>query len=712
MEIQDMNDQMDNNIRTSHRFLEIANQHVEMKPLLSAFVFEIQDMAGCEAVGIRVLDENGQIPYQAYTGFSQQFYEEESPLSIECDRCMCINVIKGTTNPDLLFYTSRGSFLTRSTTRLLSSDDEAEIGPTRNACNRFGFESVALIPMRLGDHILGLIHLADSRENLISQQTVKLLEWTAQQLALAIQRITSEILLKESEERIRQIGDNLPEGGIYRMLHTPDGRRFCTHVSRSYERLFLVKPAELMKDVSVIYDMFLPEDIERVAQLERESIENLDQFNFEAPALLPNGETRWFQWHSKPSRLDDGTLIWDGVCLDITRRKQAEDALHQSRDDLEVQVQNRTKDLIATNKNLKHEIESRKQAEDELKKAYSEIENLKNKLEAECTYLGEEIKLMHDHEHIIGESEVMKYILYSLEQIAPTDTTVLILGESGTGKELIARAIHHGSKRKERPLVKVDCTALPANLIESELFGHEKGAFTGAFEKRIGRFELADGATIFLDEIGELPVDLQQKLLRVLQDGEFERLGSSQVMHTDVRVIAATNRNLEVDVNKGRFRKDLWYRINVFPLSIPPLRDRADDIPLLVNWIIKKVQRPLGKNIKSVPTDVMNDLKAYPWPGNVREMENVIERAVIITRGSMLQLAASLKAPESGDNAPLNGPMKSLSEMEKEYILQALRKTNWNISGEYGAAELLGLNSSTLRGRMRKHGIHRPSFKP
>ena len=358
------------------------------------------------------------------------------------------------------------------------------------------------------------------------------------------------------------------------------------------------------------------------------------------------------------------------------------------------------------------DISKQKQAEHQLRNVLSEMEVLKKQLQEECTYLGEEIKLMHNYENIIGESEVLNYVLYSIEQVAPTDTTILILGESGTGKELIARAIHHGSKRKERPLIKVDCAALPANLIESELFGHEKGAFTGAVEKRIGRFELADGATRFLDEIGELPVELQQKLLRVLQDGEFERLGSSQVMHTDVRVIAATNRNLEEDISKGRFRKDLWYRLNVFPLSIPPLRDRADDIPLLVNWIIKKVQRPLGKNIKTVPTDIMNDLKAYPWPGNVRELENVIERAVIVTTGKMLQLAAPLKAPASDDSTPNNAPMKSLSEMEKEYIMQALRKTNWNISGKYGAAELLGLNSSTLRGRMRKHGINRPSFQP
>ena len=358
------------------------------------------------------------------------------------------------------------------------------------------------------------------------------------------------------------------------------------------------------------------------------------------------------------------------------------------------------------------DITERKKAEKQLRDALTEVEALRNQLEADCTYLGEEIKLMHDYGNIIGESEVFKYVLFSLEQIAPTDTTVLILGESGTGKELIARALHSRSSRKERPLIKVDCAGLPANLIESELFGHEKGAFTGAVKKRIGRFELADGATIFLDEIGELPLVLQQKLLRVLQDGEFERLGSSQVRNTDVRVIAATNRNLKNDVSKGRFRDDLWYRLNVFPLSIPPLRERAEDIPLLVNWTIQRLQRRLGKHIKTVPSSVMDDLKAYPWPGNVRELENVIERAVIVTPGNMLQLAAPLESPTSTSGNPSDTPIKTLSELEKDYILHVLRKTNWNISGKGGAAELLGLNSSTLRGRMRKHDIRRPSFKP
>jgi len=356
------------------------------------------------------------------------------------------------------------------------------------------------------------------------------------------------------------------------------------------------------------------------------------------------------------------------------------------------------------------DISERKKAEQRLRKALAEVKVLKHQLEAECNYLGEEIKLIHDYGNIIGDSEVMKYVLYSMEQIAPIDTTVLVLGESGTGKELIARAIHHNSKRKERPLIKVDCAALPANLIESELFGHEKGAFTGAVKKRIGRFELANEATIFLDEIGELPLELQKKLLRVLQDGEYERLGSAKVMHTDARVIAATNRNLEKDVSKGSFRKDLWYRLNVLPLSLPPLRDRMDDIPALVELIMNRAQRRLGKHIKTIPNTVIMQLKAYPWPGNVRELENVIERAVVFTQGSSLILAAPLRQtiPSQATANPPHAPMKSLADMEKEYILSALKQAHWNISGKGGAADLLGLNSSTLRGRMRKHGIRRP----
>ncbi len=354
------------------------------------------------------------------------------------------------------------------------------------------------------------------------------------------------------------------------------------------------------------------------------------------------------------------------------------------------------------------DISKQKQAEQRLRDALTTIGQLKDQLEKECVYLSEEIKQMHDYENIIGQSEVMQYVFYNIKQIAPTDTTVFIQGESGTGKELIARAIHHGSKRDQLPLIKVDCSSLPASLIESELFGHEKGAFTSASEKRIGRFELADGGTIFLDEIGELPLELQPKLLRILQDGEFERLGSSKTRHTNVRVIVATNRILEEEVQKGRFRKDLWYRINVFPLTVPPLRERGEDISLLANWMTQKHQRSLGKDIKKIPKKVLDNMQSYDWPGNVRELENVIERSVIVTSGDTLRLACSLKGVKAEAKISQDTPIKSLAELEKEHILRVLTKTHWKIAGKGCAAELLGLNASTLRGRMRKHDISRP----
>ena len=350
------------------------------------------------------------------------------------------------------------------------------------------------------------------------------------------------------------------------------------------------------------------------------------------------------------------------------------------------------------------DITERKQAELDLREALSEIKELKDKLEVERAYLQEEIKSQYNHENIIGQSDALNYIFYKVEQIAPSDTTVLVLGETGTGKELVARAIHGLSPRKDRALVKVNCATLPANLIESELFGHEKGAFTGAHARQLGRFEVADGATLFLDEIGELPLELQPKLLRVIQDGEFERLGSSGTIKVDVRVIAATNRNLEEEVRQGRFREDLWYRLNIFPITVPPLRERMEDIALLVDFFVDKISKRLGKSIESIPTSVMNSLQEYQWPGNVRELENVLERAVINSSGPKLHLVDELKKPPKD----LTTAKKTLNEVERDYIVRVLEQTNWKVSGKNGAAEILGLNRSTLRARMRKLGIHQP----
>ncbi|HUT72136.1 MAG TPA: sigma 54-interacting transcriptional regulator [Desulfatiglandales bacterium] len=336
--------------------------------------------------------------------------------------------------------------------------------------------------------------------------------------------------------------------------------------------------------------------------------------------------------------------------------------------------------------------------------ALFEIKKLKDQLEAERAYLQEEIKLEYNHENIIGQSDGINYVLYKVEQIARSNTIVLVLGETGTGKELVARAIHGLSLRKERALVKVNCATLPSNLIESELFGHEKGAFTGSHSRHLGRFEVANGATIFLDEIGELPLELQAKLLRVIEDGEFERLGSSHTIKVDVRIIAATNRNLEEEVRRGRFRDDLWYRLNIFPITMPPLRDRLDDIPLLVDFYVKKISKRMGKSIEIIPTRVMNALQNYHWPGNVRELENVLERAVINSSGPKLRLVDELKKPQKD----LSTAQKTLEAVEREHIVRILEQTQWKVSGKNGAAEILGLNRSTLRARMRKLGILKP----
>jgi len=352
------------------------------------------------------------------------------------------------------------------------------------------------------------------------------------------------------------------------------------------------------------------------------------------------------------------------------------------------------------------DITERKQAELNLQVALSEIKALKEKLEVERAYLQEEIKLEYNYENIIGQSDGLNYVLYKVEQIAPSDTTVLVLGETGTGKELVARAIHGLSPRKDRTLVKVNCATLPSNLIESELFGHEKGAFTGAHARQLGRFEVANGATLFLDEIGELPLELQPKLLRVIQDGEFERLGSSGTIKVDVRVIAATNRNLEEEVRRGRFREDLWYRLNIFPITVPPLRERMEDIALMVDFFVDKISKRLGKSIESIPVSVMNTLQDYQWPGNVRELENVLERAVINSSGPKLHLVDELQKPHKDKD--LTTPQKTLEEVERDYIVRVLEQTNWKVSGQNGASQILGLNRSTLRARIRKLGIHQP----
>ncbi|MCK7497242.1 MAG: sigma 54-interacting transcriptional regulator [Comamonadaceae bacterium] len=343
--------------------------------------------------------------------------------------------------------------------------------------------------------------------------------------------------------------------------------------------------------------------------------------------------------------------------------------------------------------------------ESQLRQQLAEINTLKLQLEKENVYLREEINAELGLGKIIGGSSALQYVLFRAQQVAPTDSTVLILGETGTGKGMVAHAIHEMSPRKAKTMVTINCAALPENLIESELFGREKGAFTGAHARQIGRFEVADGGTIFLDEIGEMPLALQAKLLGVLQDGQFERLGSTKTIHVDVRVIAATSRDLKLDVRNGRFREDLFYRLNVFPVSIPPLRKRSEDIPELVHYFIDKYARKSIKQIETVSRSTMQILQTYQWPGNVRELEHVIERAIITSTGSVLQLADSLD--HETEDKPEES-LKDLETIEREHILKVLQKTRWKVDGEGSASTILGLNPSTLRFRIKKLGITRP----
>lgn len=395
----------------------------------------------------------------------------------------------------------------------------------------------------------------------------------------------------------------------------------------------------------------------------------------ERSLVTRGGETRRVVWSSVLLRNRDGDATGTlSIGADVTERRAAE----QARDDALLDTQ----------------------------KALEELEELKHRLEDEVVYLAEEITATGYFEEIVGESDALKYALGKVEQVAALDVTVLIEGETGVGKELFARAIHRGSSRNRSPLVKVNCASLPESLIEDELFGHERGAFTGATRLRKGRFEIADGGTIFLDEIGELALELQGKLLRVLQEGEFERVGGEQTLKVNVRVIAATNCNLKQEVDDGRFREDLFYRLHVYPITVPSLRQRKEDLPLLARAFVERYAQKQGKRIDTIPSAVMSELQRYEWPGNVRELDNVIQRAVITTPENALRLAAGLTPTAS--TSPNDEPVE-LAEVERRHISRVLVQCDWRIEGDAGAARKLGLHANTLRARLRKLGIKRPT---
>ena len=488
-----------------------------------------------------------------------------------------------------------------------------------------------------------------------------------------------EEALKISETRYRRLFETIKEGIL--ILDADTGE------------ISDVNPS-ILEMLGYSYEDFLGKKLWEVG-----SLKDIEEFKIACLELQDKGYVRY---ENLPLETNDGRKIFVEFIghfylvnhkkviqfnlRDITEQKLATEVLQKVHHEMERQVVERTTELQA---------------------ALSEIKALKDQLELENIYFRQEIQKKYQFEHIIGQSDALKYVFYRVEQVAPTNTTVLILGETGTGKELIAAAIHHMSPRKDRPMITVNCAALPPNLIESELFGREKGAFTGADIRQIGRFEIAHGSTLCLDEIGELPLEVQAKLLRAIEHKEFERLGSSQTIKVDVRIVATTNRNLLEEVRKGRFREDLYYRLNVFPITVPPLRQRKEDIPLLVQFFVEKYSRKLGRQITSIQKKTMKVLQDYSWPGNIRELESVIERAIIMCPGPVLQLADELEILVP----PLSSSLKTLGETERDQILKTLSETQWRIEGKDGAAAILGLHPSTLRAKMQRLGIRRPKIK-
>ncbi len=513
---------------------------------------------------------------------------------------------------------------------------------------KLGVESYLAIPVsdRSGA-VMGHLAVMDTKPMHDDARVLSVFKIFGVRAGAELERERMDAMLKDNEERLRDLFDEAPIAYVHEGLDT----RFI-RANRAAMRSLGITPDE----VEGTYGRtFIPETPDAQRRL-KDALASIGRGTDTSGVVLElrrkdNGKPLWIQWWSKP---DPSGTYTRTMFVDITERVL--------------------------------------------------MEQEKARLEAANVYLQEEIKTEHNFEEIIGTSTAIKKVLQAIEKVAATDATVLVTGETGTGKELIARAIHHLSHRKQGVLVKVNCAAIPAGLIESELFGHEKGAFTGALARKIGRFELADRATIFLDEVGEIPLELQTKLLRVLQEGEFERLGSTKTVKVNVRVIAATNRDLEREVREGRFRSDLFYRLKVFPIALPALRDRKQDIPLLVSYFVKRFSATMGKKVESVSGSSMEMLKSYPWPGNIRELEHVIERAVILSQGPELELGDWM--PKGADSAGA-GPLATLEETERTHIIQVLDHTGWRVSGENGAGVILGLKPTTLEARMKKLGIER-----
>ena len=587
--------------------------------------------------------------------------------------------------------------------------------PAEDPAYADGIRSYIIVPLIARGITIGILAVASTVPNRYSQPDAAFLQDAAAQVALAIENMKAYEELTalnaraaEAAERSRtllEINNAIITNLTREMLFQAVAGSLRRVLAFDRSAIFLHDPEKRVLKLSVLESSLPSASFEVGLELASEDTHMGWVFQTQRPLLRRNLE-RERQFPSEDFNLADGVrsllivpLVVRGKSvgtLGISSRKE-----NQYTESDAVFLQEVANQVALAIENMR---------------AYEEIGALKARLERENVYLQEEIREEHNFTEMVGNSPALLAILRKVEQVAPADSTVLITGETGVGKELIARAIHARSARKDRPLVKVNCSAISGGLVESELFGHVKGAFTGAIERRVGRFELADGGSIFLDEIGELPPETQVKLLRVLQEHEFEPVGSSRTQRVDVRVIAATNRNIEEAVAAGRVRADLFYRLNVFPLHVPPLRERRADIALLANFFLSQYSKTLGRDIRAISKDTMEQLVAYHWPGNIRELQNIIERAVILCHGPELELGADLLQPSPSpaglpSPAPASPP-STLGDVERGHLLRVLTETDWVIEGPKGAARILGLHPNTLRSRLVKLGLKRPAHEP
>ncbi|HTL29420.1 MAG TPA: sigma 54-interacting transcriptional regulator [Tepidisphaeraceae bacterium] len=525
--------------------------------------------------------------------------------------------------------------------------------PKDEALVKMGIESYLGVPLKDPQgKVLGHLAVFDQRPMPPEDRRMYLFHIFASRAAAELQRLRAEEQVRESEQRYRDLYDEAPIAYIYEDLESRFVRANCAAC-----KLLGLHPDDVVGSLGKSFlapTKEVKQTIEKALAAMKDNRKEISGIELEL-RRKDDGRPVWVQWYSKPEPDGKHTRT---MLIDITERVL--------------------------------------------------MEREKARLQEQNQYLQEEIKSVHNFEEIVGISTPLRAVLDNVRQVAPTDTSVLITGETGTGKELFARAIHSASNRRDKPLIKVNCAALPTGLVESELFGHERGAFSGAISRRIGRFELASGGTIFLDEIGEIPLDVQVKLLRVLQERECERVGGNVPIKVDVRIIAATNRDLRRAVQEGKFREDLYYRLSVFPLHLPPLRERSGDLPLLVQFLVNKFAMRIGKRITGLSPDSMKRLGEYRWPGNVRELENILERAVILSGSPVLKVDPSTFAPSPTTTRAESGDLETgLESVERNHILEILRRTDWVIEGSRGAARLLDLHPNTLRSRMKRLGISR-----